>query len=154
MLRFCFHFLICLLTFKYIENIKKLRFAFAFSLREQSSSQKALCTFYILGHPFNDWVLTAYALSYNGTRTATHKHSFKSNFINGRAKASYKKRTCRHADEESRQQMALSTMPRTILFYKNYKKINYKTLVKKIVLRLSIFLGISNHKSFNFLNWK
>ena len=109
---------------------------FAFSLREQSSSQKALCTFYILGHPFNDWVLTAYALSYNGTRTATHKHSFKSNFINGRAKASYKKRTCRHADEESRQQMALSTMPRTILFYKifwrattgekrGYKMINF-----------------------------
>ena len=66
-------------------------------------------------------------------------------------------RNCGRADGEKEKKydhLKLSTMPRTILFYKNYKKINYKTLVKKIVLRLSIFLGISNHKSFNFLNWK
>ena len=43
-----------------------------------------------------------HALSYNDAKTATHKH------------------------------LKLSTMPRTILFYENYKKINSKTLVKKI----------------------
>ena len=61
------------------------------------------------------------ALSYNDAKTATHKHSFNSSTINGRAKGS--KSTCRHADEERRKKhLKLSTMPCTILFYENYKK--------------------------------
>ena len=85
-------------------------------------------------HLFNKRVIDDRALSYNGAKTATRKHSFKSSAINGRAKGSKKQRTCRHADEERRknEHLKLSTMPRTILFYENYKKINSKTLVKKI----------------------
>ena len=44
------------------------------------------------------WNGEGYLLSYNGAKTPTHKHSFQSSAINGR-----------------------QTMPRTILFYKNYK---------------------------------
>jgi len=65
------------------------------------------------------------ALSYNGAKTATHKNSFKSSAINGRAKEGKKKRNCECADGERREKMndehlKKLTMPRTILFYKNY----------------------------------
>ena len=40
------------------------------------------------------------ALSYNGAKTATGKHSFKTSAINGRTKGSKKKRTCRHQAEK------------------------------------------------------
>ena len=61
------------------------------------------------------------ALSYNGAKTATRKHSFKSSAINGRAKGGKKKRNCGRADGERRNKMMdehlkLLTMPRSILF--------------------------------------
>ena len=66
------------------------------------------------------------ALSYDGAKTVTHKHSFKSSAINERAKEGKKKRNCGHADGGRRKRiideyLKLLTMPRTILFYKNYK---------------------------------
>ena len=68
---------------------------------------------------------------------ATSKNSYKISAINGRAKGGKKKRNCGHAEEEKRncghaeeekrkkmidEHLKLLTMPRTILFYKNYKK--------------------------------
>jgi len=44
-------------------------------------------------------------LSYNGAKTAVHKHSFKSSAINGRAKEGMKKRNCERADGERRKEM-------------------------------------------------
>ena len=41
--------------------------------------------------------------------------------MNGRANEGKKKINCGHADGERRKNMKLSTMPRNILFYKNYK---------------------------------
>ena len=42
---------------------------------------------------------------YNGSKTATHKHSFKSSAINGWAKRGKKKRNCGRADGERRTKM-------------------------------------------------
>ena len=38
-----------------------------------------------------------FCTSYNGAKTGTRKHSFKSSAINGRAKGGKKKRNCGHA---------------------------------------------------------
>ena len=38
------------------------------------------------------------ALSYNGAKTVTRKHSFKSSAINGQVKGCKKKRNCGRAD--------------------------------------------------------
>ena len=54
------------------------------------------------GHLFNGRVITDRAPSYNGAKTATRKHSFKSTAINGRPKERKKKRTCRRANGEER----------------------------------------------------
>ena len=56
-------------------------------------------------------------LSYNGAKTVTHKHSFKSSAINGRAKGGKKNINCGRADGEMRKKMIdehlkLLTMPR------------------------------------------
>ena len=67
------------------------------------------------------------ALSYNGAKTATCKHSFKSSIINGRAKGNKYKRNCGRADGERRKKMIddehlkLLIMLPTILFYKIIK---------------------------------
>ena len=45
------------------------------------------------------------ALFYNGAKTATRKHSFKSSAINGRAKGGKKKRNCGRANGERRKKM-------------------------------------------------
>jgi len=34
---------------------------------------------------------------------------------------------------EKDEHLKLLTMPRTILFYKNYERINYKNIVKKLI---------------------
>jgi len=72
-------------------------------------------------------VITYPSLSYNGVKTATRKHSFKSSAINGRAKGSKHKRNCGRVDGERRKKMIddehlkLLFMLRTILFYKIIK---------------------------------
>ena len=78
------------------------------------------------------------ALSYNGAKTANRKHSFKISAINGRAKGSKKKRTCGRADGERRKKMIWTFEINCLVpfyFMKIIKKKNYKTLVKKIILR-------------------
>ena len=57
------------------------------------------------GHLYNERRSLKFKLSfsYNGAKTATRKHSFKSSAKIGRAKGSKKKRTCRH--EERRKKM-------------------------------------------------
>ena len=68
------------------------------------------------------------ALSYNSAMTANGKHFFKSSTISGRTKRSKIKRACRCGDGERRKEDW--NMQRTILFYKNYEKINSKTFKK------------------------
>ena len=73
------------------------------------------------GHLFNERVGDR-ALSYDSAKTATCKYSFKNSAINGRAKGSRKKITCRLVDGERRKMMnILNFQLSTILFYKNYK---------------------------------
>ena len=45
------------------------------------------------------------AMSYNGAKTPTRKHSFRSSAINGRAKRGKKKRNCGRTDGERRKTM-------------------------------------------------
>ena len=62
-------------------------------------------------------------MSYNGAKTTTRKHSFKSSAINGRAKGGKKKRNCGHAGGERRKKdehLKLFYLTKIIKDYKNY----------------------------------
>ena len=71
-------------------------------------------------------------LSYNGAKTAAHKHSFKSSAIKNGRQEKEKLRTCRWRKEKRDEHLKLLTMPCTILFYKNYKILIIRTLLKII----------------------
>ena len=59
------------------------------------------------------------ALSFNGAKTVTHKHSFNSSAINERAKEARKRETVGIQMEKKK---ILTIIPSTTLFYKKFKK--------------------------------